>query len=188
LFKRYTDSAIIDGIRQQDEKILNWLYDNYLQAVKKYVLNNSGSAEDVSDVFQESIIILYNQITEEKLNLTSELKGYFFGIARIVWNETIRKKQKTIDLEYDIVEEDNSYESDYQTLEILVNRAFQKLDENQKEVLKLSSEGVTYDTIARIMDLKSEGNARKFKYTAKENLIKIMKLDPEYQEYLRHLK
>ncbi len=65
------------------------------QFVKNHVLKNSGSTDDVSDVFQDSIIVLYNQITEGNLNLTTDLKGYFFGIARNVWNAHLRKKQKT---------------------------------------------------------------------------------------------
>ena len=94
LFKKISDINIIDGVRNQDDKILNWLYDNYFQSVKNHVLNNSGSDEDVSDVFQDTIIVLYNQITEDNLNLTTDLKGYFFGIARNVWSAQLRKKQK----------------------------------------------------------------------------------------------
>ena len=89
-------------MRLQDDKILNWLYDNYLQSVKNYVLKNSGSIEDVSDVFQDSIIALYSQISDSSLDLTTDLKGYFFGIARNVWNAQLRKKQRTTGLDIDI--------------------------------------------------------------------------------------
>ena len=97
LFKKFSDINIIEGVRRQDDKILNWLYDAYLQTVKKYVLGNSGSEEDVSDVFQDTIIVLYNQISSDNLHLTTDLKGYFFGIARNVWSAQLRKKQKTIE-------------------------------------------------------------------------------------------
>ena len=70
--------------------------------LRNHVLNNSGSDEDVSDVFQDTIIILYKQISEDNLNLTTDLKGYFFGIARNVWSAQLRKKQKTTELEIDI--------------------------------------------------------------------------------------
>ena len=77
LFNKISDINIIAGVRNQDDKVLNWLYDNYFQLVRNHVLNNSGSDDDVSDVFQDAIIVLYNQITEDKLRLTSDLKGYF---------------------------------------------------------------------------------------------------------------
>ena len=38
IFRKISDSKIIEGIRLQDDKILNWLYDNYFPAVKNHVL------------------------------------------------------------------------------------------------------------------------------------------------------
>ena len=66
------------------------------------MLSNSGSDDDVSDVFQDTIIVLYNQIADNNLNLTTDLKGYFFGIARNVWSAQLRKKAKNVELEIDV--------------------------------------------------------------------------------------
>jgi RNA polymerase sigma factor (sigma-70 family) len=188
LFNKISDTSIIEGVRNQDEKILNWLYDNYLQSVKKHVLNNSGSSEDVSDVFQDSIIILYGQITEGNLNLTTDLKGYFFGIARNVWNAQLRKKQKTTELEIDFPDEDETGELNDLILERVVSRAFQKLKPDQQTVLNLFSEGHSYEEIAIKMNFKNEIYARRKKYLCKEVLLELVKEDPEYQEYLRFQK
>ena len=188
LFKRISDINIINGVRNQDDKILNWLYDNYLQSVKKHVLSNSGSVEDVSDVFQDTIIVLYNQITEDNLNLTTDLKGYFFGIARNVWSAQLRKKQKTIELEIDLADEEESEEQYDPILERIVSRVFQKLKPDQQMVLNLFSEGHSYEEIAVKMNLKNEVYARRKKYLCKEALLELVKEDPEYQEYLRFLK
>jgi RNA polymerase sigma factor (sigma-70 family) len=188
LFKKYSDINIIEGVRKQDDKILNWLYDNYLQSVKSYVLKNSGSSDDVSDVFQESIIALYRQITDDNLNLTTDLKGYFFGIARNVWNAQLRKKQKTVELEVDLAEEENNDDQSNQILERVLSRALQKLKPDQQLILNLFSEGDSYEEIAIKMDLKNEIYARRKKYLSKESLLEIAKKDPEYQEYLRFLK
>ncbi len=188
LFKKISDINIIEGVRKQDDKILNWLYDNYFQSVRTYVLKNSGSVEDVSDVFQDSIIVLYNQITENKLNLTTDLKGYFFGIARNVWSAQLRKKHRTTELEIDLADEDGSEDAIDTILERVVSRAFQKLKPDQQTVLNLFSEGLSYEEIAIKMNLKSEIYARRKKYLCKESLMELVKEDPEYQEYLRFLK
>ena len=188
LFKKFSDITIIEGLRKQDDKILNWLYDNYFQSVKNYMLKNSGSSDDVSDVFQDSIIILYNQIIEDKLKLTGDLKGYFFGVARNVWNAQLRKKQKTTGLEVDMPDNDDIDGSDDPILERIVGRAFQKLKPDQQMILNLFSEGHSFEVIAKIMDLKNETYARRKKYLCKESLLEIVKEDPEYQEYLRFLK
>ena len=142
LFKRISDINIIDGVRNQDDKILNWLYDNYFQTVKNHVLSNSGSEEDVSDVFQDTIIVLYNQITADNLNLTTDLKGYFFGIARNVWSAQLRKKQKTVELEIDLPDEEEPEEQSDPVLERIISRAFQKLKPDQQMILNLFSDGI----------------------------------------------
>jgi RNA polymerase sigma factor (sigma-70 family) len=187
LFKKISDKSLIDGVRDQDDRILNWLYDNYLPTVKHHVLNNSGSEEDVSDVFQDSIIILYNQITEDKLNLTTDLKGYFFGIARNVWSATLRKKQRNTELQFDLVEEEENEDNHY-ILERIVARAFVNLKPDQQMILNLFSEGISYEEIANKMNLKNETYARRKKYLSKEVLMGMIKEDPEYHEFLRFLK
>jgi RNA polymerase sigma factor (sigma-70 family) len=185
LFNKISDINIIDGVRNQDDIILNWLYDNYFQSVKNHVLSNSGSNDDVSDVFQDSIIVLYNQITEDNLHLTTDLKGYFFGIARNVWSAQLRRKQKTIELEIDVPDEDESEEQFDPILERVITRVFKKLKPDQQMVLNLFSEGHSYEEIAAMMDLKNEVYARRKKYLCKEALLELVRKDPEYQEYLR---
>lgn len=184
IFRKISDSKIIEGIRLQDDTILNWIYDNYLAAVKNHVLKNSGSQEDVSDVFQDSVIVLYKQITEENLNLTTDLKGYFFGIARNVWSAQLRKNQRNTELDIDIADDDQEEYAD-PLLERVVSRAFQKLKPDQQLILSLFSDGHSYDEIAIRMNLKNETYARRKKYLCKEALLDQVKDDPEYQEYIR---
>jgi len=187
LFRKVSDTNIIDGIRRQDDKILNWLYDNYFQTVKNHVIKNSGTSEDVSDVFQDTIIVLYRQITENSLNLTTDLKGYFFGIARNIWSATLRKNRKTTELELDFPEEIEEDPAD-PFFEKIVGRAFLKLKPDCQTVLTMFSDGYSYEEIAAKMNLKNEMYARRKKYLCKEALLELVKKDPEYQEYLRFMK
>jgi RNA polymerase sigma factor (sigma-70 family) len=185
LFDKLSDSRIIEGIRLQDDQVLNWLYKNYLPVVRNHVMKNSGTPEDVSDVFQDSVIVLYKQITEENLNLTTDLKGYFFGIVKNVWNAQLRKKLKNTELNIDIPDEDDPEEFGDPLMERVVSRAFQKLKPDQQQILSLFAEGSPYEEIAEKMNLKNELYARRKKYLSKEALLDIIREDPEYQEYLR---
>ncbi len=188
MFKKISDNSLIEGIRNQDDTTLNWLYNNYYQTVSKHILKNNGTPDDVSDVFQDTIIILYNQISDGELNLTSDLKGYFFGIARNIWNTQLRKKKKTVELELDLLEETDIEEDNDRMFERIVNRAFQKLKPDSQQVLNMYYEGHSYDEIAVKMNLKNEGYARRKKYLSKEALMEIVYKDPEYQEFLRYQK
>ena len=183
MFYKISDSAIIDGIRRQDDQILNWLYDNYQETIRHHVLKNSGSDADVSDVFQESIITLYRQISENELKLTSDLKGYFFGIARNIWSAQLRKKVRNTKIESDYPDEDEN-ESGNPVLERIITRAFKLLSDDSQTILTLFSEGYSYQEIASRMNLKNETYARRKKYLSKEALMEFVKSDPEYKDYL----
>lgn len=148
------------------------------------MLKNSGSEADVSDVFQESIIALYKQISDNELKLTSDLKGYFFGIAKNIWNSQLRKKARNTGIEFDIPEEVDTQEATNIILEKIVTRAFQKLSPDAQIILTLFSEGFSYPDIASKMNLKSETYARRKKYLSKETLMEYIKEDPEYHDLL----
>jgi RNA polymerase sigma factor (sigma-70 family) len=188
LFKKISDKSIIEGIKNQDDRILNLLYDNYFQMVKKHILNNSGTSDDVSDIFQDSIIILYNQICDNTLTLTSDLKGYFFGVARNRWKEHLRSRKETLVIDENIADESVQEESTDPFFERIVTRAFKKLKPEYQEVLTLFSNGHSYEVMAKKLKLGSETNARRKKYLSKEALMELVREDPEYQEYLRFLK
>ncbi|MFZ2287242.1 MAG: sigma-70 family RNA polymerase sigma factor [Bacteroidales bacterium] len=182
LFRKYSDSDIIDGIRRQDSRILTWLYDSWYEVVRDHLKKNSGSDDDVYDVLQETVVILYKQVTGENFTLTSDLRGYFFGVARNVWNTQLRYRSRLTSLETDPVDFAETEEVSDATLERIVMRSFELLGEDCQMMLNLFSEGFSYEEIARKMGLKNESYARRKKYLCKEALMEIIKTDPEYQD------
>ena len=182
LFKKYSDSDIIDGIRRQDNKILTYLYDAYYEVIRDHLKKNSGSDDDVYDVLQESVVILYKQVTGEGFRLTSDLRGYFFGIARNLWNSQLRYRSRVTALDVDPADTDETEDLTNATLERIVTRSFALLKEDCQMVLSLYSEGCSYEEIARRMGMKNEAYARRKKYLCKEALMEIIRTDPEYHD------
>ncbi len=136
LFKKYSDSDIIDGIRRQDNKILTYLYDSYYEVIRDHLKKNSGSDDDVYDVLQESVVILYKQVTGEGFKLTSDLKGYFFGIARNIWNAQLRYRSRITALEAEPADLAEADDFNKATLERIVTRSFALLKEDCQMVLR----------------------------------------------------
>lgn len=182
LFRKYSDSDIIDGIRKQDSKILTYIYDAYYEMVRDHLRKNSGSDDDVYDVLQEAVVILYKQVTGTGFTLTSDLKGYFFGITRNVWNMQLRHRSRITSIELepaDVADNDDATDA---IMERIVARSFAMLKEDCQMILRLFSEGRSYEEIAKTMGLKNETYARRKKFLCKEALIEIIKTDPEYQD------
>jgi RNA polymerase sigma factor (sigma-70 family) len=188
VIKVISDKDLVEGIRCQDEKALSYLYDHFFGDVKNHVRRNSGSDEDAYDVFQDAIIVLYKNIVQPDFNLSTDLKGYLFGIARNIWNGQLRYKRKLAELNIDIAEESDIEEIIDPVLERAVSRSFQKLKSDCQSVLTLFSEGCSYEDIAVKMGLKNETYARRKKYLCKEALMEIIRNDQEYREFLRYNK
>jgi len=182
LFKKYSDSALLEGLLRQDNKILEYLYEVYFEMVRDHIKKNSGTEEDVYDVLQESIVVLFKQVRENKCNLTSDLKGYFFGIARNIWSSQLREKKNITELDIDISDEGDQTDTNQSTLERIVSRSFILLKEDCQMIINLFMEGDDFEVIARKMGLKNESYARRKKYLCKEALMEIIKSDNEYQD------
>lgn len=60
--------------------------------VLQMVLNNSGSEADAKDIYQESIIILYNKVKAGDFELTSKLKTYIYAVCRRIWLKKLGKR------------------------------------------------------------------------------------------------
>jgi len=181
LFSKYTDKKLIEGIRRRDDEVLKYIYSAYYEMVRDYVLKNNGNHSFVSDVFQESIIILYKQIKSAELDLNTDLKGYFFGIVKMVWGAMLKHNQRFSNLETDLTDEAAStYDNTNAMMERIVSRAMGKLNPDCREIITLFLDKVGYDEIARIMGLKDENYARRKKYLCKEALMELVKSDPEY--------
>ena len=88
----------IDNLSQTQQK-LNQFAANQWDKTLAYLQGVfSLSRTDCEDVFQESFIILYKNITEGKLTLTSSLSTYFMGICRNKAHEKLRGKGKELNI------------------------------------------------------------------------------------------
>jgi RNA polymerase sigma factor (sigma-70 family) len=182
LFRKYSDSDIIDGIKRQDSRILTYLYEAYFEMVRDHLKKNSGSDDDIYEVLQETVVIVYKQVTEAGFTLTTDLKGYFFGVARNVWNAQLRYKSRLISLDTETEDFSETEEQTEAVLERIVTRSVGLLKQDCQTVLNLFSQGSSYEEIAKKMGLKNEAYAKRKKYLCKEALMEIIKTDPEYQD------
>ena len=56
------DNEIILGVLNGSADILDKLYKAYFPMVLQLILANNGNEDDAKDIFQESVIVLYNKV------------------------------------------------------------------------------------------------------------------------------
>lgn len=85
---------LIVSIRNGDEQALRQVYKKHYAVVAHMVMNNAGSLQEAKDVYQETIIVFYENIRKEGFELKCQLKTYLYSVARRIWLKQLERKKK----------------------------------------------------------------------------------------------
>lgn len=88
------DITLLEGLRVQSEKAIHDVYLGYYSSVEKYIVMNSGTAQDAEDVFQDTVMVLLSYVSKPDFKLTCSMKTLLFAIARRIWLKQLRHKTR----------------------------------------------------------------------------------------------
>ncbi|MBP6334738.1 MAG: sigma-70 family RNA polymerase sigma factor [Bacteroidia bacterium] len=89
---------LLQKIASADSAAFSILYKRHFNMVRYFVKQNSGSNDDASDLFQEVLIIIFEKLRDQKLQLTCSLKTYIYSIARNQWMKQLRARKNTVSI------------------------------------------------------------------------------------------
>lgn len=135
------EKKLLIEIQAGKQKAIETVYNRYKAEFIIYALRFSIYEEDALDIYQDSIIILYENIVSGKLStLTSSLKTYLFAIGKYKIYNTLKLKINTTDyLEYEFLlgeETQDDFTLQEENIE-KIQIAYQELGEKCQQVLKL---------------------------------------------------
>ena len=85
-----TETTLLDQLKDEQNTSFELLYRLYYPTIAAHVTRNSGNTADAEDIFQETIIVLLQQVRRADFVLTSSLKTYLVAIARSLWLNRLR--------------------------------------------------------------------------------------------------
>lgn len=88
------EPLIRQGIKNRDNDVFTYLYEELFPKVKSYVECNKGNAEIAEDIFQETMIDIIGQSDNGKLNPTKSVKGYIVKVAINKWKKANTKSNR----------------------------------------------------------------------------------------------
>lgn len=189
--KELTTDKILKGIFENDRTVIEYVYDKYFNAIKSYVIRYEGTKEDAWDIFQDGIVIIYEQIKNKDLEIKSSFMTYFFTICKYQWLKILREKNKKyyesiennkeveqLNLKENAAELDETIEKENRIK--IYTRNFQKLSTSCQEILKLVARGLTVNELTEELGYKSTGFTYKKRRVCKERLIKLIKEESKY--------
>lgn len=137
------DADIIEGIRQDDESALARLYKLYFPMVLHFVLSNSGTQDDAKDIYQEAVIVFYEKIKADQLELNCQIKTYLYSICRRLWLKRLSRNSRfssglVEDTESELaqVEEDTDHALENELKFAAMGKALTQLGEPCKTLLE----------------------------------------------------
>ncbi|MCC6369835.1 MAG: sigma-70 family RNA polymerase sigma factor [Bacteroidia bacterium] len=162
---QFTDNQFIDGLRSGDNEVLTALYKKYYNIVLKLIVNNSGSQEAAQDIYQETIIVLYENANKTGFELKCQLQTYIYSVAKRLWLKQLKKGGKTF-----LFKEEEENEVADVTEEITEHEGKEnEIEQMNKSLLELGEPCATLIKDFYVYKLNMEEIAEKFGYTNANN-------------------
>jgi RNA polymerase sigma factor (sigma-70 family) len=90
------EKALLKGLALNDHKSVETIYKLFYNMVQTLIVNNNGSADDARDIFQETVIVLYEKAKSGSFELNCQLKTYVYSVSRRLWLKKLQQQQKYI--------------------------------------------------------------------------------------------
>lgn len=148
----FTDEdALIRALKAGDDAAFKYIYSTYYFTVRKLVSKYSSDLEDVKDVMQETMMILFKNLVNGAFKGNSSLATYIYSIAR---NVSFKKFNKELKLQsiavQGIVIESEEKDDRIDVIELCINK---NLSEECRKLLNyFYFERRSYIQIADLMD------------------------------------
>lgn len=185
------DQQILEFIyKGLDNQALAVIYKSSLPKIRRYIVSNNGTEDDVKDIFQDTIVIFYRQIKTGKFNEGADIDGFLFTIARNLYINHV-KRYSSRNVKIGVWEEEDSTDDLLQQIigkekDLLINKLFSELGKTCNEVLKLSVfNNSSMKEIAQIMGFSNENVAKTKSYKCRQRLSELVKNNKELKNYFK---
>ncbi len=181
---------ILSGKPRERDKAFEYLYRNHYASVEAHILRNKGTGEEVKDVFQDGLVILFNQVVDGRFKRESTIKTYLFAICKNLWLKRLSKRRNKTDLEMlpDTPDEQQDIEAELigTEEEQLVAKLVAKLGAPCQEILTLFYyEKHSMKQIRDMLRLASEQVAKNKKLKCMKKLREMILNHPQYVRELK---
>lgn len=90
----HTAAGLRQALLANRPQALTGLYQQSFPPVRRYISRQGGSAQDAQDVFQDALVLLYEQATGGTLVLTASVSTYLLSVSRNLWRHELRRRAR----------------------------------------------------------------------------------------------
>jgi RNA polymerase sigma factor (sigma-70 family) len=90
----HTEQELLTELAAGRRSATESIYRQHYNTITKWILGNGGSEDDASDIYQESMVILYEKAQNVDFRLTCKIGTYLFAISKNLWYKKVEQYQK----------------------------------------------------------------------------------------------
>jgi len=173
------EQLLLKGLAHNDSKAAETIYKDNFNMVLAFVLNNNGSYDEAKDIFQETMITLYEKAKTDSFVLTCQIKTYVYSVSRRLWLKRLQQIGKTApgieNYEETVIVDDDLDLQERKNEEFrIMDRALNSLGEPCKTLLEayyIQKKGMS--EIATLFGYTNADNAKNQKYKCLMRLKKL---------------
>ena len=193
--KEITTEQILEGIVNNNNFIIIYVYKKFFKIVSKFILDHGGKEDDARDIFQDGLMVIYEQRKNSNLRLDFEFSTYFYAICKNKWLRKQRDSEKMVLIDMEKITNDMEviglYKYFIETEELFLKEErlkvyqhnFEKMSEECRKLLRMVANGLNIKEIQIRFDYKSEGFTYKKRSICKTKLIYLIKQDKNYNTH-----
>lgn len=167
------DQEILARLKQGDENTLDLLYKTHYRMMIKLIIKNNGTEEEAKDIYQESLIVLWQKAKDDNFILTSKISTYLYSICLNLWRKELERKKR---FSYEVKEGSDIMDMDRDERIKIINMCIQKLGETCRDVLTYYYfDRLSMVEIAEKMGFANADTSKTKKYRCKKELDQLVK-------------
>ncbi len=172
------EKLLLQGLAAADHKAVETIYKQHYKMVQALIVHNNGTAEDAKDIFQETMVVLYEKVASGVFELNCQLKTYLYSVSRRLWLRRLQQQSRYLlsDTEHEYVAiEDDAEAHERRDLEFtMMEKAINSIGEPCKSLLEafyIRKQGM--QEIATAFGYTNADNAKNQKYKCLMRLKKL---------------
>lgn len=88
------EKTLLEGLARNDKSAVETIYRLNYTMIQSLVINNNGSSDDAKDIFQETMIVLYEKARSGTFELNCLIKTYVYSVARRLWLKKLQQASR----------------------------------------------------------------------------------------------
>jgi len=85
------EKSLLQGLARNERIAAETIYRDNFNMVQSLIINNNGTTEDARDIFQEAMIVLYENVKKSDFELNCQIKTYVYSVCRRLWLKRLQQ-------------------------------------------------------------------------------------------------